>query len=74
MIDDLQAPSRGPPRVKDQQATVTKQDVEIAALRKEMAEWRTKVAQMDGSLCSGSWRGKRTRVLRLRYGETRRLP
>jgi peptidoglycan hydrolase CwlO-like protein len=48
MIDDLQARlHEALQRIKDQQATVTKRDVEIAALMKEMAVWKTKVAQMD---------------------------
>ena len=47
MIDDLQARlHEALQRIKDQQATVTKRDVEIAALMKEMAVWKTKVAQM----------------------------
>jgi hypothetical protein len=38
MIDDLQARlHEALQRIKDQQATVTKRDVEIAALMKEMA-------------------------------------
>jgi len=48
MIDDLQARlHEALQQIKDQQATVTKRDVEIAALMKEMAVWKTKVAQMN---------------------------
>ena len=48
MIDDLQARlHEALQRIKDQQATVTKRDVEIAARMKEMAVWKTKVAQMN---------------------------
>jgi len=47
MIDDLQARlHEALQQIKDQQATVTKRDGEIAALMKEMAVWKTKVAQM----------------------------
>ena len=48
MIDDLQARlQEALQQIKDQQAAVMKRDVEIAALMKEMAVWKTKVAQMD---------------------------
>ena len=48
MIDDLQARLyEALQRIKDQQAAVMKRDVEIAALMKEMAVWKTKVAQMN---------------------------
>jgi peptidoglycan hydrolase CwlO-like protein len=48
MIDDLQARlHEALQQIKDQQATVTKRDGEIAALMKEMAVWKTKVAQMN---------------------------
>jgi hypothetical protein len=48
MIDDLQARlHEALQRIKNQQATVAQRDVEIAALIKEMAVWKTKVAQMN---------------------------
>ena len=34
-------------RIKKQQATVAQRDVEIAALIKQMAVWKTKVAQIN---------------------------
>ena len=48
MIDDLQTRlHEALQRIKDQQAEVTKRDLEIAALMKEMVVWKTKVAQMN---------------------------
>src|SRR5437667_8644891 len=48
LIDDLEARlHEALEQIKDQQATVTKRDVEIAALMKEMAVWKTRVAQMN---------------------------
>ena len=48
MIDDLRARlHEALQRIKNQHATVAQRDVEIAALMKEMAVWKTKVQQMD---------------------------